>query len=52
MDDIDELGLVGGHAYSIIQSIEHGNIQILQIRNPWGQTEWKGDWGDTSDKWK
>lgn len=21
------------------------------MRNPWGSFEWKGDWGDESDKW-
>ena len=23
----------------------------LQLRNPWGSFEWKGDWGDGSDMW-
>lgn len=23
----------------------------MQLRNPWGSFEWKGDWGDDSDCW-
>ena len=50
------LGLVNGHAYSLINAREvtdvHGNrAQIVQVRNPWGAFEWKGDWGDDSDLW-
>merc|ERR1712070_441635 len=26
--------------------------RLLQIRNPWGQGEWTGDWSDKSDLWK
>ncbi len=24
---------------------------MLNIRNPWGNFEWDGDWGDNSEKW-
>jgi len=23
----------------------------VNIRNPWGKTEWNGDWGDNSHLW-
>lgn len=26
-------------------------MKLLEIRNPWSKTEWKGDWSDHSDKW-
>ena len=26
-------------------------VQLLNIRNPWGQGEFNGDWSDNSDKW-
>ena len=48
-------GLVGSHAYAVIRVAEvstpAGEERILKIRNPWGQTEWNGDWSDHSDKW-
>lgn len=27
------------------------NERIVKLRNPWGEGEWKGDWGDKSTKW-
>jgi len=47
----DGSGLVPGHAYSIIQVKKHHNIQLLNIRNPWGSFEWDGDWSDKSPLW-
>ena len=44
-------GLVPGHAYSVIQVKEYDDIQLLNIRNPWGRFEWDGDWSDTSPLW-
>jgi calpain-15 len=44
-------GLHGGHAYSILQARQKGNVRLVQLRNPWGTGEWTGDWGDKSDMW-
>ncbi|KAM4696612.1 calpain-2 catalytic subunit-like [Rhinophrynus dorsalis] len=48
-------GLVKGHAYSIIATTEveaNGRkIQMLRLRNPWGQVEWNGRWNDNSPLW-
>ena len=53
---LKELGLVTEHSYGIIQAAvvvgSDGNeAKICKLRNPWGQFEWNGDWGDTSDLW-
>ena len=45
-------GLVPGHAYSVISAIKTSNgIQLLKIRNPWGQFEWTGDYSDNHHTW-
>ena len=42
----DKLGLVPGHAYSIlkIKEVQHprlGKFKLLKLRNPWGNKEWR-----------
>lgn len=56
IDRLQEIGLVGGHAYGLIDAEmvvdrNEREIKLLKLRNPWGQFEWKGDWGDKSDCW-
>ena len=61
----DEQGLVGTHAYSILDARELGLIpgltlgagvlgqtRLIKLRNPWGSYEWKGAWSDGSKEWK
>ena len=47
-------GISNGHAYSILDAKEYlkesGNVRLLVLRNPWGHTEWKGDWADDDIK--
>uniref|UniRef100_A0A4W5PCX7 Calpain 8 n=1 Tax=Hucho hucho TaxID=62062 RepID=A0A4W5PCX7_9TELE len=47
--------LVKGHAYSITAAEEvhlHGTpVELVRIRNPWGQVEWTGAWSDDSREW-
>ena len=39
-------GLVSGHAYSLIQARQTSDgHRLVQLRNPWGDFEWNGDWG-------
>jgi hypothetical protein len=56
----DKVGLLKGHAYSILKAVEcssgsllsFGNkIRLVQVRNPWGSYEWTGDYSDTSSLW-
>lgn len=30
---------------------EGKHIQLVKLRNPWGEHEWTGDWSDQSNKW-
>ena len=55
-DQLQEFGLVGGHSYGLIaaKTIKDKSgqaVNLVQLRNPWGSFEWKGDWGDASDCW-
>lgn len=50
--DVSRLGIVQGHAYSILDVYEVEGTKLIQLRNPWGdRTEWKGAWGDASKEW-
>jgi len=45
------MGLVGGHAYSLVNAatvkLNNGKEEhLVCVRNPWGNTEWKGPWSD------
>lgn len=47
-----ESGILPGHAYTLIDAAQLSNgVQLLNIRNPWGNFEWTGDWSDTSPLW-
>jgi calpain-15 len=56
-DDLDEeLGIVASHAYSLLSANEvktkTGKIErLVELRNPWGKSEWKGAWSDGSKEW-
>uniref|UniRef100_A0A8C3A6U6 Calpain catalytic domain-containing protein n=1 Tax=Cyclopterus lumpus TaxID=8103 RepID=A0A8C3A6U6_CYCLU len=53
---VTALKLVKGHAYSVTGAEEvrfRGRpVQLVRIRNPWGQVEWTGPWSDGSSEWK
>ncbi|KAG6910051.1 hypothetical protein DXG01_013497 [Tephrocybe rancida] len=44
-------GLIGGHAYSVLRAVEYNNKRFVVLRNPWGDSEWKGPWSDGSKEW-
>uniref|UniRef100_A0A8C9Y5U1 Calpain 2 n=1 Tax=Sander lucioperca TaxID=283035 RepID=A0A8C9Y5U1_SANLU len=52
---ITALKLVKGHAYSVTGAEEvhfQGKpVQLVRMRNPWGQVEWTGPWCDGSSEW-
>tara|TARA_Y100000389_G_scaffold204970_1_gene261402 strand:- start:2726 stop:4405 length:1680 start_codon:yes stop_codon:yes gene_type:complete len=46
-------GLVERHAYSLLSAYENKNINLVCLRNPWGnEMEWNGDWSDDSYLWE
>lgn len=57
MEEINESGIAGSHAYSLIDTevVKHANgktYRLVKIRNPWGSgKEWNGDFSDTSNLW-
>ena len=48
----DDWGIVLGHAYTIagVKTLSNGT-RLIRARNPWGQDEYKGDYGCDSEKW-
>lgn len=44
-------GIVTGHAYTVTSVYEDGDLKLVELRNPWGRGEWKGDWGQGSNMW-
>ncbi|CAM9878527.1 unnamed protein product, partial [Sphacelaria rigidula] len=49
---IQDIGLVFGAAYTILDVRQLDKEQLIKLRNPPGDhEEWKGDWGDHSALW-
>ena len=47
------MGIFGGHAYSITGLCRLPDVDLIKVRNPWGiQFEWLGSWNDNSDEMK
>ena len=48
----NEYGLVNSHAYTVIgvKELSSGD-RLVQLRNPWGNDSFNGDWSDKSNKW-
>ena len=54
-----ENGLFAGHAYSLLRCFDLSldfiakdfKRELVKVRNPWGQAEWNGTWGDNYVIW-
>jgi len=45
---LSELGLISGHAYSLLGIFDLGDEILVKLRNPWGNFAWTGDWAFSS----
>jgi len=45
------VGLIEGHAYSLIGVMELEKDRCIRLRNPWGNLEWNGAWSDKDPRW-
>lgn len=51
-NDDNRVGLVSGHAYTMLGVHTYKGERLVKCRNPWGQEEYKGPWGDQDTrKW-
>eukprot|EP00727_Mastigamoeba_balamuthi_P008056 m51a1_g3871 hypothetical protein (708) ;mRNA; f:434497-437751 len=54
---VRHLGLVSNHSYALLQVREvylNGSapaVRVVQLRNPWGDTEWNGAWSEDDTVW-
>ncbi|XP_076842820.1 calpain-2 catalytic subunit-like [Brachyhypopomus gauderio] len=48
-------GIVEGHAYTVTgvtKVMSHSeSVKLVRVLNPWGHTEWNGNWSDGSPLW-
>jgi len=51
VESMSPLGIVQGHAYSLLRIVDIDGLKLMQLRNPWGKYEWKGDYSDNSLLW-
>ena len=48
---IETFGLYPAFCYTFLGISEYNGEKLVRLRNSKGKTEWKGDWGDLSEKW-
>jgi len=49
--DEEFVGIVGGHAYGVLEVVDYGGNRLLLVKNPWGHTSWKGKWAHGDSNW-
>ena len=53
--NLDAVGLVSGHGYTVIKPLiietSKEKVKLVQLKNPWGNKEFNGEWGNYSKKW-
>ena len=51
MKRVQVQGLFGSHAYLVLHTVECNGKQFVVVWNPWGESEWMGQWLDGSKEW-
>lgn len=51
IEETKEYGLVPEHAYSILRVKTYEDANLIQLRNPWGKTDWRGAWSEGDANW-
>ena len=50
-EEIGGDGIWNNHAYGIMDIRDLKGLKLIRIRNPWGEGEWKGTFGDEDEEW-
>lgn len=46
-----QTGILFNHAYGVLDVRDIDGLQLMRIRNPWGQGEWTGKFADEDEAW-
>lgn len=49
---LKQVNLTPGHVYTIVNGYENNGLKLVQFRNPWGTSDYKGSYNDDDDFWK
>lgn len=53
--ETSQSGVVQGHAYTLLNAdilnFQGQQFRLIQLRNPWGKGEYKGQWSDYDPNW-
>ena len=51
-EDFNEsLGIIKSHAYIILELKEYEKMRFIKLRNPWGESKYKGPFSNGSNEW-
>lgn len=55
--DREICGIIPSHAYGIlgmytVPLLSGQTVPLMRLRNPWGNSEWQGEWSDRSPRWR
>jgi len=51
IQDEDQVGLVGNHAYGVLEIVECEGNRLLLVKNPWGHFRWRGKFSYGDKAW-